>query len=77
MVEYIEKTPDLELIASGRPSSDRDQADVILVLASPDPLSELYAQHLIGIVRREMDDDLLVVKVHCLQEAWQRKGLKP
>jgi uncharacterized membrane protein len=73
LVEYIEKTPDLELIASGRPSSLQDQADVVLVLASPDPLSESYADKLIEIVRREMDDKTLSVKVHCLREAWQRK----
>ena len=73
LVEYIEKTPNLELIASGRPSSPQDQADVVLVLASPSPLSESYADELIAIVRREMDDETLVVKVHCLQEAWQRK----
>ncbi len=73
LVEYIERTPDLELIASGRPSSAQDQADVVLVLASPDPLSESYADKLIEIVRREMDDEALIVKVHCLQEAWQRK----
>ena len=73
LVEYIEKTPDLELIASGRPSSIHDEADVVLVLASPSPLSESYADELIRIVRREMDDESLLVKVHCLREAWQRK----
>lgn len=73
LVEYIEKTPDLELIASGRPSSAKDQADVVLVLASPSPLSESYADALIEIVRREMGDASLSVKVHCLQEAWQRR----
>ena len=73
LVEYIEKRPDLELIASGRPSSEQDQADVVLVLASPSPLSQSYAEELIEIVRREMGDQSLSVKVHCLLEAWQRK----
>jgi len=73
LVKYIEKTQDLELIASGRPSSEHDEADVVLVLASPSPLSESYADELIRIVRHEMDDESLLVKVHCLREAWQRK----
>jgi len=73
LVEYIEKTPKLELIASGRPSSEHDEADVVLVLASPSPLSESYADELIRIVRHEMDNEELLVKVHCLREAWQRK----
>ncbi len=69
--KYVAATPDLDLISSGRPSSEHDKSDVILFLSSPNPLPESYKMKLVEIVRREMGDETLVVEVHCLQEIWE------
>ena len=69
LVEHIEKTPDVELVASGRPSTLHDKADVVIFLMTPHALPETYGQELVAIVRREMEDSELAVEVHCLQQA--------
>jgi uncharacterized hydrophobic protein (TIGR00271 family) len=76
LVEHIAKTPSIDLLASGRPSSLHARADVVLVLATPEPIPESYADQLVEIVRREMHDEELVVEVHCLQAAWQISSKK-
>lgn len=74
LVEYIERTPELQIVAAGRPSALHANSDVVIVLTTPYSLPESYAEELVKIVRREMDDPSLIVEVHCLQEAWQRKS---
>ena len=69
LVEHIKKKPDVELVASGRPSTLHDKADVVVFLMTPHALPETYGQELTEIVRREMEDPELVVEVHCLQQA--------
>jgi hypothetical protein len=71
VVEHIERTPDVDLVAAGRPSSLHAKADVVIVVMSPKPLPESFGDELVAIVRREMEDEELAVKVHCLQEAGQ------
>ncbi len=71
LVEHIERTPDVELVAAGRPSSLHATADVVIIVMSPRDLPESFGDELTEIVRREMEDEELVVRVHCLQEAWQ------
>ncbi len=71
LAEHVSKSPRIELVSTGRPSSSHATADVIIVLASPEDLPEYYADKLIEIVHREMEDDTLRVRVHCLLEAWQ------
>ena len=72
--DHIEDQPDVELIASGRPSSPQDDSDGVLILGAPRDLDREYAAELIEIVRREMRDDTLVVEVHCIRELWQEKA---
>ena len=74
LIEYVGKTPDVEIVATGRPSTLHDKADVVIFLATPHPLLESYAEELVEIVHREMGDEGLVVEVHCLQEAWQKSS---
>ena len=72
VVKHIElKRPEAELVAAGRPSSLHNEADVIIVLTSPRDLPESFGDEIVDIVQREMEDEELVVEVHCLQEAWQ------
>jgi uncharacterized hydrophobic protein (TIGR00271 family) len=71
LVEHIERTPEVELVASGRPSPLYDQADVVVVISSPDPLPRSFSDELAEICRREMGEPELVVEVHCFRNAWQ------
>jgi len=71
LAAYIARNPQIELIASGRPSSPDDPADVIIVLASPEPMPAKYGDSVAAIVRQYMGDESLIVKVHCLLEAWE------
>jgi uncharacterized hydrophobic protein (TIGR00271 family) len=69
--EYIDQQPNVELLTAGRPSLSLDNTDVQLVLGVPYNLDSSYAQALIDIVRREMEDDTLSVEVHCIKELWR------
>ena len=60
----------IDVIDICAPSALHADADVLIVLASPDPLPRSYADDLIKIVRDEMDDNKSVVEVHCVQTAW-------
>jgi len=71
LLEYIKRTPEVELVACGRPSTLYDKADVVIVLSSPHPLPRSFADELTEICQREMGDSDLVVEVHCILNAWQ------
>ena len=70
LVDFIEKTPDVELVSSGRPSTLNDRVDVVLVVSSMEPLPREFADELVRICREKMDDAELVVDVHCFLNAW-------
>jgi uncharacterized hydrophobic protein (TIGR00271 family) len=77
LADHVRRTPDVALVATGRPSSLHAKSDVVIVLSSPHSLPESYADKLIEIVRREMEDEELVVEVHCVQGIWHTsKGKK-
>jgi uncharacterized hydrophobic protein (TIGR00271 family) len=71
LVAFIERTPEVELVLSGRPSALYDRADVVIILSSPEPLPRSFADALTEICRNEMGDPQLVVEVHCFLDAWQ------
>ena len=77
VVEHIELTPEVELVAAGRPSSLHDESDVVIILMSPRPLDDSLAHELRDLVRLEMSDPTLIVEVHCLQEAWRTQKDSP
>ena len=72
--KYIEKDPDIQLIAAGRPASPHETSDVVMILGAPRDLEPEYAGKLIEVVRREMEDDTLVIEVHAIRELWQEKA---
>ncbi len=67
---YVEKDPEVHIIATGRPGSPHDKADVLIILSSATPLPRSYADKLKKLVRQQLDDLTAVVAVHCLQESW-------
>ena len=69
--KHIAQYPDVELLLAGRPSLPLDEIDVQILLGTPRTLDPAFADPLIRIVRREMQDDALKVKVHCIKELWQ------
>lgn len=71
---HIEQTPQLELIAAGRPSSPHDPTDVVVILGTPGTLDPQFGSELIEIVHRTMNNDSLVVEVHCIRELWQESS---
>lgn len=68
--DFLERSPEIELVASGRPSTLHDKADVVLVLSSPQPLSSSFKDELVEICRMQMQNAELVVEVHCFLDAW-------
>jgi len=69
--KYVATVPELELLTAGRPASEYSDADVIIVLTSPRPISRRYARRMAEIVRTTVGDDTLKVVVHGLLEAWE------
>jgi uncharacterized hydrophobic protein (TIGR00271 family) len=69
--KYVATIPELELLTAGRPASEYSDADVMIVLTSPRPISRRYAERIAEIVRRTVGDDTLKVVVHGLLEAWE------
>jgi uncharacterized hydrophobic protein (TIGR00271 family) len=67
---FVEKDPRIEIIATGRLGSIHATKDVIIVLTSPDPLPRSYADKIIALVHKKMDDDTLKIAVYCVQDAW-------
>ena len=67
---FVAKRKDVSIIATGRPASPHDKADVLIVLATTDPLPRSYGDKLIAIVRKQLDQPNAVVSIHCVREAW-------
>lgn len=68
--QAIDRHPDVELIIAGRPASRNDDTGAILVLGARRQVDCAYANTLTALLRREMKDRALKVKVNCLQELW-------
>ena len=71
IAEHVAKDEDVEIVATGRPSSIHTKNDVVIVLTSPYALSRDYGKELTKIVRDKMKNDKLKVAVFCLLDAWE------
>jgi hypothetical protein len=60
----------VKLISAGSPSSHLARADVELVIGATGELDSSFAEELVEIVRRTMQDESLVVEIHCVKELW-------
>jgi hypothetical protein len=69
--KYLRQKPGIEIVASGRPSSLYDRADILIVLSAPEPIDRDFAEGLVDICRTEMSAPDLVVEIHCFLNAWQ------
>ncbi|MDG2407839.1 MAG: TIGR00341 family protein [Pirellulales bacterium] len=67
---FVAQRKDVQMILADRPGATFDKVDVLIILASQAPLSATYRDHLIQLVRDEMDDPEAVVMIHYLREAW-------
>ena len=76
IVEYVESQPDLELLLHGRPGSDSDPTDVMIILASSQRMPKYYIDDLTDLVRRKMGDPNLVIEVHALRDGWRDENLE-
>ncbi|MGI9427730.1 MAG: TIGR00341 family protein, partial [Bythopirellula sp.] len=69
--DRIAAEPGVTLITAGRPSSHLVASDVVLITGALGELDPSFADDLIEIVREKMQDDSLIVEVHCIKELWQ------
>ena len=76
IVDYIESLPDVELLLHGRPGSDSDPTDVMIILASSQRMPKYYIDDLTDLVRRKMGDAKLVIEVHALRDGWRDENLE-
>jgi uncharacterized hydrophobic protein (TIGR00271 family) len=67
----VEAEPGVKLITAGRPSSHFVVSDVVLILGATGELDSSFADELVKIVKEKMQDESLVVEVHCVKELWQ------
>ena len=70
---FADRYPGVDVVAAGRPSSTVDGTDVILFLGAPRGVDSSFSGELVDIIRTEMNDDSLVVEIHCIEEMWQRR----
>jgi hypothetical protein len=71
--DYVRTLPDVRIVAAGRPGSMFADSDVEIFLTSPRPMPRAYADRIVEIVRREMDDPELVIDVIGLKNEWQQE----
>ncbi|WDE95870.1 TIGR00341 family protein [Lentisphaera profundi] len=71
IIHYIETLPDVELLLHGRPGSEADPTDVMIILASSVRMPKVYIDELTRIVRRQMGDENLIIEVHALRDGWR------
>jgi uncharacterized hydrophobic protein (TIGR00271 family) len=76
IVHYIETLPDVELLLHGRPGSDADPTDVMIILASSKRMPKYYIDELTQLVRDRMGDNDLVIEVHALRDGWRDETLE-
>lgn len=73
LADFLKRSPGIELVASGRPSTLYDRADVVLVLSSSVPLSRSFSDELTEICKQEMENPDLIVEIHCFLNAWKQE----
>lgn len=71
LTDRLEQDQGVELMLAGRPGGIDDDFDVVLWLSTREPLPRSYILELSAIVRREMEDENLVVEVRSVMEAWE------
>jgi hypothetical protein len=74
LLDRVAEDPGVHIILAGRPGRklESDQEEhVSIVLGSNRLLPHSYAQELTKIVRREMEDESVEVRVFCLQQGWK------
>jgi uncharacterized membrane protein len=69
--DRLESEPGAKLITAGKPSSHLASSDVVLVLGATGELDPGFADELVEIIRQKMQDESLIVEVHCVRELWQ------
>jgi uncharacterized hydrophobic protein (TIGR00271 family) len=72
--DRLESHPDATLITAGRPSSQFVGSDVVLVLGTMKEIDSSLADELTEIVRQRMEDESLIVEVHCLKQLWYERS---
>ena len=70
---FADRHPGVDVVSAGRPSSTVDGTDVILFLGAPRGVDSSFSGELVDIIRTEMNDDSLVVEIHCIEEMWQKR----
>ncbi|MGI9242453.1 MAG: hypothetical protein ACR2RV_16765 [Verrucomicrobiales bacterium] len=70
--ERAEAGPGVRLISAGAPSSQLAYADVVIIRVATGKADPKLADELTTVVREKIDDDSLVVEVHCVAELWQQ-----
>jgi hypothetical protein len=69
--DRVEAEPGVMLITAGRTSSRLARSDVVLLLGATGELDSGFADELVEIVRQKMQDESLIVEVHCVKELRQ------
>lgn len=74
VAERVEAAPGVTLITIARPGlqSEDNPIDVGIVIASERPLPRSFADELTAIVRDQMEDDTVRVKVGCVADGWEK-----
>jgi hypothetical protein len=72
--DRLESHPDATLITAGKPSSHLVASDVVLVLGATREVDSRLANELAEIVRQKMQDESLIVEVHCLKQLWHERA---
>ena len=77
LAELIADDDDVHIIATGRPSSVHDPADIVVVISSHKWLDRTYAENITQLIREKLHDDSVIVEVHCVREGWGRDDGSP
>jgi len=72
LLKYVTDDPDVQILLIGRPGIPReiDPVDVGIIISSERPLPRSYGDELAKIVRDEMQNSALVVRVECVANNW-------
>ncbi len=72
LLEHIDKKPGVEILFAGRAGIDRDKdpVDVAIILSSTHPLPRSEAVELIQLIRTELQNPDLQIRVECVVNGW-------
>ena len=65
--EQLSNRPEFELISAGMPSSHFAKADVVVVMSTTSEPDYGFFDELREVIRSEMRDETLKVKIHCVK----------